>query len=128
MKKEKRNNAGPFFLIAPKKKIIKKKNDTDKNTGKKEKAVFSVSIPIPARFAPERRGTASSLSPKCAIRRRPVSMGLPEYQAMTGSRDELTDTVIAAAWRSDGTMAGFCSTVILTIAGVGDVEDLGSPA
>lgn len=50
---------------------------------------------------------------------------IPEYQAMTGSRDELADTVIAAAWRSDGTMAGFCSTVILNVAGVGDVQHLG---
>ncbi|HOT43470.1 MAG TPA: hypothetical protein PLM53_03320 [Spirochaetota bacterium] len=50
---------------------------------------------------------------------------IPEYQAMTGCRKELTDTVIAVAWRSDGTMAGFCSTVILPVTGVGDVQHLG---
>ncbi len=50
---------------------------------------------------------------------------IPEYQAMTGCRKELADTVIAAAWRSNGTMAGFCSTVILHVPGVGDVQHLG---
>jgi hypothetical protein len=50
---------------------------------------------------------------------------IPLYQAMTGTREELSDTVIAAAWRSDGTMAGFCSTVILHVDGVGDVQHLG---
>jgi hypothetical protein len=50
---------------------------------------------------------------------------IPEYQAMTGCRKELSDTVIAAAWRSNGTMAGFCSTVILHVPGVGDVQHLG---
>ncbi len=50
---------------------------------------------------------------------------IPEYQALTGSREELADTVIAAAWRSDGTMAGFCSTVIIHVPGVGDVQHLG---
>jgi hypothetical protein len=50
---------------------------------------------------------------------------IPEYQALTGRREELADIVIAAAWRKDGTMAGFCSTVILRVDGVGDVQHLG---
>ncbi len=50
---------------------------------------------------------------------------IPEYQALTGLREELADTVIAVAWRKDGTMAGFCSTVLLRVDGVGDVQHLG---
>ncbi|MBN2080102.1 MAG: hypothetical protein JW838_14130 [Spirochaetes bacterium] len=50
---------------------------------------------------------------------------VPEYQALTGLREELADTVIAVALRPDGTMAGFCSTVILDVEGVGVVQHLG---
>lgn len=50
---------------------------------------------------------------------------LPDYQVLRGTRKELEDKVIAIAWRQDGTMAGFCSTVILSVDGVGDVLHLG---
>ncbi|MFW5770020.1 MAG: hypothetical protein ACOCX9_01165 [Spirochaetota bacterium] len=50
---------------------------------------------------------------------------LPDYQVLQGTRQELEDKVIAIAWRQDGTMAGFCSTVILSVEGVGDVLHLG---
>jgi hypothetical protein len=50
----------------------------------------------------------------------------PPYQAMVGSREELADKVIAAAWRRDSQMAGFCSTVLLPVKGVlGRVLHLG---
>jgi hypothetical protein len=49
---------------------------------------------------------------------------VPEYQVMKGTREELSDKVIAIAWRG-GTVAGFCSTVILKVDGIGDVLHLG---
>ena len=49
----------------------------------------------------------------------------PEYQVMVGTREELSDKVIAVAWREDGKISGFCSTVILSVEGVGRVLHLG---
>ncbi len=50
---------------------------------------------------------------------------LPDYQVMAGTREELADKVLAMAWRKDGRMAGFCSCVVLPVAGVGKVLHLG---
>jgi hypothetical protein len=50
---------------------------------------------------------------------------LPDYQVMRGTRDELSDKVIAVARRADGVMAGYCSAVVLPVAGVGKVLHLG---
>ncbi len=49
---------------------------------------------------------------------------IPEYQAMQ-SKGSLDDKVIAVAWRKDGKMGGFCSTIILNVEGVGAVQHLG---
>ncbi|MCC6157899.1 MAG: hypothetical protein IT350_07585 [Deltaproteobacteria bacterium] len=50
---------------------------------------------------------------------------IPEYQCLVGTREALADKVIAVARRPDGRMAGFCSTVMLRVPGVGDVMHLG---
>jgi hypothetical protein len=50
---------------------------------------------------------------------------VPTYQCLTGARDELAHNVIAYARRADGTMAGFCSAVVLQVPGVGEVLHLG---
>ncbi len=50
---------------------------------------------------------------------------LPNYQVMAGTREELTDKVLAMAWRKDGRMAGFCSCVVLPVEGIGKVLHLG---
>ncbi len=50
---------------------------------------------------------------------------LPDYQVMKGTREELSDKILAMAWRRDGRMAGFCSCVVLPVPGVGKVLHLG---
>ena len=50
---------------------------------------------------------------------------IPRYQIMVGTREEWSDKVVAFAWRRDGKLAGFCSTVILWIPGVGKILHLG---
>jgi hypothetical protein len=50
---------------------------------------------------------------------------VPDYQIMRGTPDELNDKAIAVARRPDGTMAGFCSCVLLPVEGVGEVVHLG---
>ncbi len=51
---------------------------------------------------------------------------IPDYQVMRGTQEELSDKVIAVAWRkSDGRMAGFCSTILIPVTGVGNVMHLG---
>ena len=50
---------------------------------------------------------------------------VPEYQIMTGTREELSDKIIAVAWREDGTAAGFCSVVLLPVSGYGNILHLG---
>jgi len=50
---------------------------------------------------------------------------LPDYQCLRGTRAELEDKVITIAREADGTMAGFCSAVILPVRGAGDVLHLG---
>jgi len=50
---------------------------------------------------------------------------IPDYQVMQGSREELSDKVLAVAWRPDGVIAGFCSTVPLPVPGGGKVLHLG---
>lgn len=50
---------------------------------------------------------------------------VPEYQCLLPGREALRDKVITVARREDGTMAGFCSAVLLPVEGVGDVFHLG---
>ena len=50
---------------------------------------------------------------------------LPGYQCFVGTPVELADKVITVARRPDGTMAGFCSAVLLPVEGCGDVLHLG---
>ncbi len=50
---------------------------------------------------------------------------LPPYQAMVGTREELSDKLISVAWNEDSTPCGFCSMVFLPVEGVGDVLHLG---
>ncbi len=50
---------------------------------------------------------------------------VPDYQIMRGTREELSDKVVALAIRKDGVIAGFCSTILLPVKGVGEVMHLG---
>lgn len=50
---------------------------------------------------------------------------LPDYQCLRGTREELSDKVIALARCADGRLAGFCSAVLLDVPGVGAVLHLG---
>lgn len=50
---------------------------------------------------------------------------VPYYQALTGERDELARCVITVARREDGTMAGFCSGILLDVEGLEHVLHLG---
>ncbi|MBM4371497.1 MAG: hypothetical protein FJ098_07570 [Deltaproteobacteria bacterium] len=50
---------------------------------------------------------------------------VPDYQLMRGTPEELNDKAVAVARRADGTLAGFCSCVLLPVEGVGDVLHLG---
>lgn len=50
---------------------------------------------------------------------------IPDYQCLRGTRSELSDKVITVARSPDGTMAGFCSAVLLPVDGVGEVFHLG---
>ncbi len=50
---------------------------------------------------------------------------IPDYQCMRGTRAELSDKVMTLAWRPDGTLAGFCSAVLLPVPRVGEVLHLG---
>ena len=49
---------------------------------------------------------------------------IPDYQAMTGTREELSDKIIALAWDKT-TLAGFASTVELHIPTIGNILHLG---
>lgn len=50
---------------------------------------------------------------------------LPHYQALTGDRSELAANVLVVARRPDGTMAGFCSGILLDVPGVKHVLHMG---
>lgn len=50
---------------------------------------------------------------------------LPPYQVLLGTREAFSDKVLTVAEREDGTMAGFCSAVLLPIPGVGRVFHTG---
>ncbi|MCG8683500.1 MAG: hypothetical protein MI892_01380 [Desulfobacterales bacterium] len=50
---------------------------------------------------------------------------LPDYQAMIGTRDALSDKLISIARDDTGKAKGFCSMVFLDIGGVGRVLHLG---
>jgi hypothetical protein len=50
---------------------------------------------------------------------------VPTYQCLLPGREALKDKVITVARREDGTMAGFCSAVLLPVKGMGDVFHLG---
>lgn len=73
-----------------------------------------MSEPEQAAFIAELRETASTCFDE-----------LPDYQCLRGTREELADKVIAVGRRADGSMAGFCSTLALTVPGVGPVLHLG---
>lgn len=49
---------------------------------------------------------------------------IPEYQVMCGTREELSDKIIALAWDKN-TLAGFASTVELYIPTIGNILHLG---
>ncbi len=50
---------------------------------------------------------------------------LPNYQCIKGTREELSDKIISLAYREDGVLAGFCSTVVLPVKYIGKVLHLG---
>jgi len=50
---------------------------------------------------------------------------IPGYQVMVGTREAFDDKVLALAWNEDGTLAGFCSALILEVSDVGQVLHLG---
>lgn len=50
---------------------------------------------------------------------------MPCYQALTESRSELSRCVLALARSSDGRLAGFSSSLILPVEGVGEVSHMG---
>ncbi|WP_022664359.1 N-acetyltransferase [Desulfospira joergensenii] len=50
---------------------------------------------------------------------------LPDYQAMKGTREALSDKLISLAWDKDNQPAGFCSMVFLPVKGLGKVLHLG---
>ena len=52
---------------------------------------------------------------------------LPDYQCLRGTREELSDKVMAVAWREDGRMEGFCSAVLLPIKGARCLPSLAWP-
>lgn len=49
----------------------------------------------------------------------------PDYQILTGRKEELDRAVVALARDPDGRLAGFCSCLLLPVDGVGDVFHLG---
>jgi GNAT superfamily N-acetyltransferase len=49
----------------------------------------------------------------------------PDYQVLTGRKEELDRAVISLARRADGSLAGFCSCLLLDVPGVGEVFHLG---
>jgi hypothetical protein len=50
---------------------------------------------------------------------------LPDYQVFLGTRAAYADKVLTLARRRDGTLAGFCSAVLLDVPGVGEILHLG---
>ncbi len=50
---------------------------------------------------------------------------IPDYQVMVGTRKAFEDKVLALAWSDDGSLAGFCSALILDVPEVGEVLHLG---
>lgn len=50
---------------------------------------------------------------------------IPDYQCLRGTREELSDKVITTARCADGTLAGFCSAVLLPAGKLGSVLHLG---
>ncbi|WP_372367331.1 hypothetical protein [Candidatus Uabimicrobium sp. HlEnr_7] len=50
---------------------------------------------------------------------------LPNYQCISGSREELSDKVITIARNDKGKLIGFCSAVLLPIPGMGSIFHLG---
>jgi hypothetical protein len=79
-------------------------------------------------YRPGRALSDASLSALVAELRR-VAMScfedVPSYQCLTGARPELANNIITYARRPDGTMAGFCSAIVLPVPGVGEVLHLG---
>jgi len=49
----------------------------------------------------------------------------PEYQLFLGTREELSDKLLIEARGPDGSLAGFCSAVLLDVPGVGEILHLG---
>ncbi|MBM4353344.1 MAG: hypothetical protein FJ109_06025 [Deltaproteobacteria bacterium] len=50
---------------------------------------------------------------------------IPDYQVMVGTREAFEDKVLALAWNEDGSLAGFCSALLLDVPEVGEVLHLG---
>ncbi|MEM1348629.1 MAG: hypothetical protein AAGI01_08750 [Myxococcota bacterium] len=50
---------------------------------------------------------------------------IPEYQALTGAREHLSNQIITVARRPDGTIGAFCSALLLEVRGVSPVLHLG---
>jgi hypothetical protein len=50
---------------------------------------------------------------------------LPEYQLFLGTQEELADKLLIEARGPDGSLAGFCSAVLLDVPGVGEILHLG---
>jgi len=50
---------------------------------------------------------------------------VPSYQALTGERAELEHNVLTLARRADGTLAGFCSGILLQVEGLKHVLHMG---
>ncbi|HVE84863.1 MAG TPA: hypothetical protein VND93_18530 [Myxococcales bacterium] len=69
----------------------------------------------------ERRSRVAELREVGAVCLQP----LPEYQLFLGTRDELSDKLLIEARGADGSLAGFCSAVLLEVSGVGEVLHLG---
>lgn len=55
----------------------------------------------------------------------PCFSEIPDYQCLTGTRESLSDKVIAIGRLGDGRAVGFCSAVLLPVEGMGDVLHLG---
>jgi hypothetical protein len=50
---------------------------------------------------------------------------LPDYQCLSGSRNELNDKAMMVAYRPDGRVAGFCSALLVKVPGMKHVLHLG---
>ncbi|MBX7149824.1 hypothetical protein K1X76_12205 [bacterium] len=71
---------------------------------------------------------ACTLNSELALVAKECFEEIPDYQCLkenSDARDTLKDKIITIARRANGSMAGFCSAVLLPVPGVGDVLHLG---